>query len=437
MAFIHDASLECAKSELDIFTVPPTQTSVEKSFFVEVQPIAALADNAPLEFFVSGSGEYYYDLNNTLLNVQCRILKQDCTVLAAGTRVGLINYPIATLFNQVDITLGDHLISQSDNLYSYRAYIETLLNYSTQALRSQFTAGLFYKDTAGHHQITVLDGENQNYGFARRAHATRLSRPVELVGPIFGDIFNQPKLILKGLDLKIKLSRNKDSFCLMTPEQEQFKVQIVNAALYVKRVQVSPAVRIGHSQALLSSPAKYALDRACFKVYSIPGGTRNRNHEILFLGQIPKTVILCFMDNEAFSGSYQKNPLCFHHYRNNHAALYLDGQQIPAKPFHPNFDAEHAVREYMALVHISGKQKADAGLSIDRDDFMSGYTFFAFDLSPDQEPSAQFSLIKTGNLRAEIHFADATPHMVNMIVYAVNTAVLEINQRREVLYDFN
>ncbi|XP_073529914.1 uncharacterized protein F54H12.2-like [Phyllobates terribilis] len=343
---------------MDIFTVPPTQTSVEKSFFVEVQPIAALADNAPLEFFVSGSGEYYYDLNNTLLNVQCRILKQDGMVLAAGTRVGLINYPIATLFNQVDITLGDCLISQSDNLYSYRAYIETLLNYSTQALRSQFTAGLFYKDTAGHHQTTVLYGENQNHGFACRAHATRLSRPVELVGLIFGDIFNQPKLILNGLDLKIKLSRNKDSFCLMTPEMEKFKVQIVNAALYVKRVQVSPAIRIGHSQALLSSPAKYALDRACLKVYSIPGGTRNSNHENLFLGQIPKTVILCFVDNEAFSGSYQKNPLCFHHYRINHAALYLDGQQIPAKPFHPNFDAEHAVREYMALVHISGKEKS-------------------------------------------------------------------------------
>ncbi|XP_069618444.1 uncharacterized protein F54H12.2-like [Ranitomeya imitator] len=436
MAFIRDTSIECAKSELDIFTVPPTQTSIEKSFFVEVQPIAALADNAPLEFFISGSGEYYYDLNNTLLNVQCRIQKQDGVALTPGTRVGLIIYPIATLLNQVDITLGDRLISQSDNLYSYRAYIETLLNYSLQALRSQFTAGLFYKDSAGHHQSTVLDGDNQNQGFACRAHATRLSRPVELVGPIFGDIFNQPKLILNGLDLKIKLSRNKDAFCLMAVEQEQFKVQIVNAALYVKRVQVSPAVRIGHSQVLLSSPAKYALDRACLKVYSIPGGMRNSNHENLFLGQIPKTVILCFVYNDAFSGSYQKNPL-FSPLSDQSRGSVFGRAADPAKPFHPNFDAEHAVREYMALVHVSGKQKADVGLSVDRDDFMSGYTFFAFDLSPDQEPSAHFSLIKTGNLRAEIHFADATPHMVNMIVYAVNTTVLEINHRREVLYDFN
>lgn len=435
MAFIHDGSLECTKSELDIFHIPPTQTSIEKSLFVEVQPIAALNDNAPLEFFISGSGEYYYDLNNTLLYVNCRIVKQDNTAIADGARVGFINYPIATLFNQVDITLGDRLISQSDNLYSYRAYIETILNYSPQTLSSQFTAGLFYKDTAGQHHERTLDGNNS--GFSKRARATTRSKSIELLGPLFGDIFNQPKLILNGLDLKIKLCRNKDAFCLMSAEPDQFKVQILQASLYVKRVQVSPAVRIGHSQALLTSPAKYALDRAGLKVYSIPTGTRITNHENLFLGQIPKTVILGFVDNEAFSGSYQRNPLCFHHYNINHAALYLDGQQIPARPFQPNFDADLAIREYVALVHIAGKQKADSGLSIDREEFMNGYTLFAFDLSPDQEPGGHFSLIKTGNLRAEIRFAEPTPHTVNMVVYALNSNILEINNRREVLYDYN
>ncbi|XP_069832127.1 uncharacterized protein F54H12.2-like [Dendropsophus ebraccatus] len=435
MAFIHGGSVECAKSELDIFDIPPTQTSIEKSLFVEVQPIAALADNAPLEFFISGSGEYYYDLNNTLLYINCCIVKQDNTAIAEGARVGFINYPIATLFNQVDITLGDRLISQSDNLYSYRAYIETILNYSPQTLSSQFTAGLFYKDSAGHHHDRALAGENS--GFIKRALTTARSKPVELLGPIFGDIFNQPKLILNGLDLKIKLTRNKDTFTLMSAEAEPFKIQILQAALYVKRVQVSPAVRIGHSQALLTSTAKYAIDRACLKVYSIPAGTRITNHENLFLGQIPKTVILGFVDNEAFSGSYQRNPLCFHHYNINHAALYLDGQQIPARPFQLNFEAELAIREYAALVHIAGKQKSDSGLAIDREEFMNGYTFFAFDLSPDQEPGGHFSLIKTGNLRAEIRFAEPTQHTLNMNVYVINSNILEINNRREILNDYN
>ncbi|KAM4019358.1 uncharacterized protein F54H12.2-like [Anomaloglossus baeobatrachus] len=341
---------------------------------------------------------------------------------------------VVKIESKVDITLGDRLISQSDNLYSYRAYIETLLNYSTQTLSTQFTAGLFYKDTAGHHNDRALDGLNA--GFVKRARITRNSKTVDLLGPIFGDVFNQPKLVLNGLDLKIKLSRNKDTFCLMSGDAEPYKVQILQASLYVKRVQVSPAVRIGHSQALLAATAKYAIDRACMKVYSIPAGTRITNHENLFLGQIPKTVILGFVDNEAFSGSYNKNPLCFHHYDISLASLYLDGQPFPARPFQPNFNDDLAVREFMSLAHVSGRLKSDHALAIDREEFMAGFTLFAFDLSPDQEPGGHFSLVKSGNLCAEVRFALATPDTVNMIVYAINTTIIEINHRREVLFDY-
>ncbi|KAM4045385.1 uncharacterized protein F54H12.2-like [Anomaloglossus baeobatrachus] len=382
MAFIHEASIECAKSELDIFDLPPTQTSIEKLHFVEVQPIAALSDNAPLEFFISESGEYYYDLNNTLLYINCRIVKQDNTAIGDTARVAFINYPLAKLFNQVDINLGDRLISQSDNLYSYRAYIETLLNYSSMNTIIAIYIYIYHNDW-------LLDGANA--GFVKRAYISANSKPVDLMGPIFGDIFNQPKLILNGLDLKIKLSRNKDTFCLMSGDAEPYKVQILQADLYVKRVQVSPAVRIGHSQALLSATAKYAIDRACMKVYSIPAGTRITNHENLFLGQIPSTVILGFVDNEAFSGSYNKHPMCFNHIISQ-TAIYLDGQQIPAWAYQPNFNVDLAVREFMSLAHISGKQRSDSALAIDHEEVMDGFTLFAFDLSPDQEPVVIYRL---------------------------------------------
>lgn len=77
----------------------------------------------------------------------------------------------------------------------------------------------------------------------------------------------------------------------------------------------------------------------------------------------------------------------------------------------------------------------DSGLSIEHEEFMNDYTLFTFDLSLDQEPGGHFSLIKSGNLQAEIRFAGPTSHTVNMIVYAFNLKILEINNRREFLYD--
>ena len=59
MAFVHPQSCECMKSELDIFTVPPTQTSIETGNWVEYNPIATLDDGSSIEFCVSGSGQDY------------------------------------------------------------------------------------------------------------------------------------------------------------------------------------------------------------------------------------------------------------------------------------------------------------------------------------------------------------------------------------------
>lgn len=42
MAFIHEGSCECAKSELDLFSVPATQTSVESGTYVEYHPISSM-----------------------------------------------------------------------------------------------------------------------------------------------------------------------------------------------------------------------------------------------------------------------------------------------------------------------------------------------------------------------------------------------------------
>lgn len=434
MAFIHCGSEECSKSELDLFQIAPTQTCIEKSLYIEVPPLSALTEAAPLDFFIAGNGEDYIDLNNTLLYVCCKIVKEDGTNIDRNAKVGLVNYPIASIFSQLDITLGDRLISQSNNCYPYRAFIESVLNYSGEALETQFSTGLFYKDSPGYHEDTALDGDNE--GFIQRAALTAQSRKLDLLGHLHADIFFQEKLMLNGVDVKIKLTRNKDTFCILSGEQDAFKLQILSASLFVKKVKVTPGVRLGHAEALLTANAKYPVDRVGMKVFSIAAGSRVTNQENLFLGQLPKQVVIGFVDNDAFSGNFAKNPFNFKHYDINFVALYVDGEQVPAKPLQPDFEAGNSVREYMNLVQTAGKHLKDKSLLINRDEFAKGYTLFAFDLSPDQECADHYSLIKTGNLRAEIRFARALPHTINMVVYGVFDNVIEINHRRNVLFDY-
>ena len=121
----------------------------------------------------------------------------------------------------------------------------------------------------------------------------------------------------------------------------------------------------------------------------------------MYLGPLPKTLIFGMVDNDAFSGAYNKNPFNFKHYDTEFIALYVDGTQYPAKPFQPNFQSGNVVREYYSLILASRKQLKDQGLAINRQEYMQGYTLFAFNLSPDDDCGQHLLLIKSGNMRLE------------------------------------
>ncbi|XP_069068727.1 uncharacterized protein F54H12.2-like [Pleurodeles waltl] len=370
------------------------QTSIENSFFMEVSLLADLMPLAPIKFYVSGSTDMYMDLNNTLLHLICKIVKADGSNIENEAKVTTIAYPVATMFNQVDITLGDLLITQCDNMYAYRAYIESIMNYRRDALDTQ----LFYKDTYGHFEVTVLDGHNQ--GFIKRANLATGSRQFDLLGRILSDLFYQYKMLVSGINLKIKLTRNKDSFCLISRDVEQYKLVILSASLFVKRVKVSPSVRLAHAKALQLSNAKYAVERVSLKIFSKPNGTRLTQQQNVFLGQVPKLIIIEFVDNTAFSGLYTQNPFSFKHYEINYAALVHKGAVIPAKLYTASFGTSNFIREYLGLVLITGKHVRDSGVVISKEGYGVDYTLFAFDLMPDMEDEDHYNLIKIRNLIA-------------------------------------
>ena len=79
MAYKLHASLnECSVSALDLFYVPPTQTSVENGTLVDVHPIASLSDTEPIEFKFERKQEEFLDLAQMLLYVTIRTCEIRC-----------------------------------------------------------------------------------------------------------------------------------------------------------------------------------------------------------------------------------------------------------------------------------------------------------------------------------------------------------------------
>ena len=259
MAFVHRESQECTKSELDLFTIPATQTSIIKGQWIEYHPLSNITDTGPIEFNVSGTGEEYLDLAKTQLFVKAKITKANGDNLDPNTQVGPVNLFLHSLFSQVDVSLNQRLISLSTNTYPYRAMIETLLNYGEDAKSSQLSMLLFYKDTPGKMDAVnpVADGADANLGLKARYVFTQNSNTVNMMGPIHSDIFFQDRLILNGVNLRLKLNRAKNYFCLVSPTPgAAFKVVITEAILYVRKVKVASSVTLGNAAALKETTAK-------------------------------------------------------------------------------------------------------------------------------------------------------------------------------------
>ena len=194
MAFIHEGSCECAKSELDLFSVPATQTSIESGTYVEYHPISSITGAAPIEFDVTASGDDYLDLANSFLCVRAKITRADGENLDATDTVGPVNNFLHSLFSQLDVSLNGTLITSSTNTYAYRSYIETLLSYGVDAKSSQLTSALFYKDEAGKMDKPnplAANAADRNSGLVTRRTFGAESREKDMIGRIHTDIFSR------------------------------------------------------------------------------------------------------------------------------------------------------------------------------------------------------------------------------------------------------
>ena len=177
----------------------------------------------------------------------------------------MLNLFLHSLFSQVDIQLNGTLTTLSANTYPYRAMLETLLSYGEDAKKTQLSSALYYKDAAGQMDTLALaagDGVVPNDGLVKRSRHTHRSRVVDMMGRLHADIFFHDRYMLNEVNVKIKLMRSKDVFCVMS--QADCKVMITKAAMFVRKVKLSPicqSVFLAHAKALENGTAKYPIRR--------------------------------------------------------------------------------------------------------------------------------------------------------------------------------
>ncbi|MEW8546194.1 MAG: hypothetical protein AB2693_21965 [Candidatus Thiodiazotropha sp.] len=407
-------------------------TTMQDSQWIDYHPIASLDSfQAPIEFVVPGHTEYYTDLSQTWLYLKFRILKEDGSNVETDAKVGPVNNFLHSMFSGIDLYLNNKLVTNSMDTYPYRAYMENLFSFGSDAKENQLKASEFwYEDTAAKFEdFTTKSIKN-------RIAAVKLSKAVELQGRLHLDLAMQEKYLPNGVEIKLRLNRSSPRFSLMA-ESYPCKVKIDTAILSVRNIQLLPAIANDLNQSIAHQSAKYPVRRVEVKTFTIGTDMRSKVEDHLFQGQLPKRLFIGMVSNEAFNGSFDTNPFFFQHFNLSKLDVSYDGHSVYGKAFEPKFDMNQYLRSYMSLYQALGSQNQLQTCNIDYDDYKGGYCFWGYDLTPDQgADQSHLHPIKTGNLRLEFQFASKLEQTINVIVYAEFDSLIEINGLREVTTDF-
>lgn len=446
MSYIDESTEECCLSQLEIFRIKPTQTSIRKKRFVKHYPLTTLGRQSPLEFRLQASSNEYIETQNLMLYTKSKIRLADSSVLPllagagdarampAKSKVGPIAYFGATRFKALDVYLNGKLVSDSNNLYSYKAHLEALLSRSKSSIQKHLKAALFEKDqdnlddTEHSFGTNSAAEQNGNIGLWKRFSKTKGSVTFECLVPVHADVFNQNKVIvLNDMELRIVLRQHDPKYSLMAiSDDNDYEITLESAWIVACHEEMSQAILDAHKAALSKQPAKYIYPSTEMKFFTFGPDRSDLSVQNLHTGQVPKRIIFVLVDNDAFTGNLKKNPLHYKHNAINNVALRLDGEALPYENYLLDFDQNQTAQAFEGLLQAVGRADTNDELLFDLEDYSKGYSIFGFELQ--NTTGHCLDLVKQGNLSLEVKLSGATTAAVTLVVYLQFDSILQIDK---------
>ena len=282
MKKIHNNSLTTTISELELFTLPPTQIAAERNFKIQYRPLAALT-NQPVKFQIKTPLDHYIFFHETYfyLKVRLSLQKKDADDQAAIAQPDwnqLIpsNYLLHSMIKSCEISMNHEQLFKAPKLYAYKSYLEALLGYSDNSKKCILSGSLWESDEASRSKYFHPAGRSGSTG-----------KVVELMGRLHLDLTHQSKALIGGSDVNVEIEFNKPEFFLKTDSSKyNVSLELVEAFLEVTGVKVYPEIVEAHAKAIKVAPAKYPITYGDVQTFQISAGIKSHLEDHVVVGQL-------------------------------------------------------------------------------------------------------------------------------------------------------
>lgn len=424
------------RSELNVFAVPTTQVVFDSSRWLDIPTSTPLMNSGPYEFNITDSRSY---LQMSRAHVYMRFRLENkvpeskkTETGAKAVEVGMINYAGATFFNQVKLEINNTQVYNCTN-YAYKAYLEAVLNHSTDQKNGILQGAGFYEDDA-----SGLDSSS-NVGYKTRVQLAANGN-VDLIAPLHIDHFTADRLLIPHLNIHLQLYRNSDEFVLESHDSisagiPNYKLELVGMSLMVKAINVISSANLALEKTLLTTTAKYPYTRTRIKCLSVPGGRSDLPFSTIFTDIIPRRIVVGCVEQDAYDGNITKSPFNFKPFGISEVSIDAGGIVYPAQPFAASFSTNKYAKNFLMFYENIGAIGEHRQISIGYKKYKNGYSLFAFNLSP-TDSNSDFELIRSGTTQIHMKFSERTPTSgLQIIIYAEYDGMYQIDHYRNIHAD--
>jgi hypothetical protein len=442
-----DHSEECSKSELDLFSVPPTQVAVEEGIWDDIKPHPNFKTGT-VTFDITGDSTNYISLADTelWLKVKMQVKKENEWKPMDWTtkpNIGPVNNLIHSLFSQCQVYLNNKEVENTNANYAYKAYLNNLLCHGKESKETFLENEMFIKDEAGQmdkfemyggtttNRVAEVDIKKFNSGLLARHNIFKDNDLVQLKGRLHCDIFNTNRYLLSNVNVSVKLTRNKSEFYLIG--NGEYQIIIEDTFLRIRRVRIAPHIALSHAKMLESLNAKYPIKRVTLKQFSLPYMSSKCSISNISTGILPQRVVIGFLDTSAYDGSLELNPYNFQHFNVQKLTLKVASKALP---YSSGLELDYQNNCYMQGYNTLYQGIRESGNALTYKDYKNGYTLYAFDLSPDLCNDQHLNLFKDGSLDLDIDLKEGHKSAVTVLFYLEYDNIIEITKQRNVLVDY-
>ena len=420
----------CGMSELSYSPVKLLQNEIEYSYTTELTPHNSIIAGNNIIFHIEG-GTDFVDLAHTSLEIDVKVTQVDGTALTEQTKVAPINNILHSVFSQVQVKLKDTVISHPSPNYGYRAYLETLLNYDRQAKDTWLKSQGWYFDQAGEFDTAA------NTAVALRRSLVVNKKILTLKGRLATNIGAQPLLVPSQTDIVLTLTPQRPEFALMRlddADTKSYKIEIAAAKLNVRKSKLYPDAVNKFEKDIAAKPVSIPISQVRVSTVSISQGLFHYSHNSLFNGILPNYVVIGFVTNASYCGSWSKNPFNFAHADLSHIQLKVNERLVPSLPITPRFAEEKVIEGYESLYSVVGKlyQNWSNGLHIF--DYCNGAALYGFVLNNDTLCRHDSQNLQ-GHVDIDVKFSAGLPETMTMVVYSSTQGHVIIDGHRNILLD--